>query len=111
MKTFGIFSSLLLIALQIPVHAQTKRIAVAYSAISATQTAFYVAKEGRSFEKYGLFVDPVYVASGTQVAQALIAGEFSLALAGGAIINADLAGGDIVIIGGAANVPALYVFL
>ncbi|MBI3064451.1 MAG: hypothetical protein HYY82_05880, partial [Deltaproteobacteria bacterium] len=39
-----------------PLHAQTKRIAVAYSAISATQSSFYVAKEGGYFEKHGLFV-------------------------------------------------------
>jgi NitT/TauT family transport system substrate-binding protein len=111
MKKLLFLLILFLIVLQTGVYAQTKRIAVAYSAISATQTAFYVAKEGGYFEKYGLFVDPVYVASGTQVAQALIAGEFSLALAGGAIINADLAGGDIVIIGGAVNVPSFYVFV
>ncbi len=33
----------------------------------------------------GLFVDPVYVASGTKVAQAMIAGEFPIALAGGTV--------------------------
>ena len=111
MRKLCILSSLLLIALQGPVHAQTKRIAVAYSAISATQTAFYVAKEGGYFEKHGLFVDPVYVASGTKVAQAVIAGEFPVALAGGAIISANLAGGDIAFIGGVVNVPAFYVIV
>ncbi len=111
MRKFGVLASLLLIALQTSVHAQTKRIPVAYSAISATQTGFYVAKEGGYFEKYGLFVDPVYVASGTKVAQAVIAGEFPVALAGGAVISANLAGGDIAFIGGAVNVPAFYVFV
>lgn len=36
-----------------PLHAQTKRIPVAYSAISATQSAFYLAKEAGLFEKNG----------------------------------------------------------
>src|SRR3982751_4558930 len=72
-------------------EAQTKRIAVAYSAISATQSSFFVTKEAGILEKHGLSVDPVYVASGTKVAQAVIAGEFPVALAGGTVVNATLA--------------------
>ena len=91
-------------------HAQTKRIAAGYSAISATQTGFYLAKDMMLFEKYGLYVDPVYVAGGSRMAQAIIAGEFALALAGGNIVNVNLSGGDIVIIGGVVNVPSFYLF-
>ena len=91
--------------------AQTKRIAVAYSAVSATQSSFFVTKDAGIFEKHGLSVDPVYVASGTKVAQAVIAGEFPVALAGGTVVNATLAGGDIVIIGGLVNVPSFYVYV
>jgi NitT/TauT family transport system substrate-binding protein len=93
------------------VHAQTKRIPVAYSAVSATQSSFFVAKEGGYFEKHSLLVEPVYVASGTKVAQAVIAGEFPVALAGGTVVNATLAGGDIVIFGGLVNVPSFYVYV
>lgn len=92
-------------------HAQTKRIAAGYSAISATQTGFYLAKDAMIFEKYGLYVDPVYVAGGSRMAQAIIAGEFALALAGGNIVNVNLSGGDIVIIGGVVNVPSFYLFV
>src|SRR3989337_3910777 len=81
-KYFFVFVLLLVSLSHGPLHAQTKRIAVAYSAISATQSSFYVAKEGGYFEKHGLYVDPVYVASGTKVAQAVIAGEFPVAAAG-----------------------------
>jgi ABC-type nitrate/sulfonate/bicarbonate transport system substrate-binding protein len=106
-----LYLAVYLVSAAAPGHAQTKRIAVAYSAVSASQSSFYLAKEGQYFEKHGLFVDPVYVASGTKVAQAVIAGEFPVALAGGVIVNADLAGGDIVIIGGVVNVPSFYVFV
>jgi NitT/TauT family transport system substrate-binding protein len=92
-----------------PATAQTKRIPVAYSAVSASQAAFYLTKEAGYFEKHGLFVDPVYVSSGTKVAQAVIAGEFPIALAGGTVVNANLAGGDIAIFGGLVNVPSFYV--
>jgi ABC-type nitrate/sulfonate/bicarbonate transport system substrate-binding protein len=90
--------------------AQSKRIAAGYSAISATQTGFYLAKDAKIFEKYGLDVDPVYVAGGSRMAQAIIAGEFALALAGGNIVNVNLSGGDIVIIGGVVNVPSFYLY-
>jgi len=90
--------------------AQTKRLAAGYSAISATQTGFYLAKDAKIFDKYGLNVDPVYVAGGSRMAQAIIAGEFALALAGGNIVNVNLAGGDIVVIGGVVNVPSFYLF-
>jgi ABC-type nitrate/sulfonate/bicarbonate transport system substrate-binding protein len=106
-----IVAAFLLIVLHAPVCAQTKRIAAGYSAISATQTGFYLAKDAKIFEKHGLYVDPVYVAGGSRMAQAIIAGEFALALAGGNIVNVNLAGGDIVIIGGVVNVPSFYLFV
>jgi ABC-type nitrate/sulfonate/bicarbonate transport system substrate-binding protein len=108
-----IFAFVLLLASTMhgSLQAQTKRIAVAYSAISATQTGFYLAKDAKIFDKYGLDVDPVYVAGGSRVSQAVIAGEFTLALAGGNIVFANLAGGDIVTIGGVVNVPSFYLFV
>jgi ABC-type nitrate/sulfonate/bicarbonate transport system substrate-binding protein len=91
-----------------PLLAQTKRIPVAFSAVSAAQAALYVTKEAGLFEKHGLTADLVYVSSGTKVAQAVIAREFPVALAGGTIVNANLAGGDIVVVGGVVNVPSFY---
>jgi NitT/TauT family transport system substrate-binding protein len=91
--------------------AQTKRIAVGYSAISATQSGFYLAKDAKVFEKHGLFVDPVYVAGASRIQQAMIAGEFTLALGGGNIVTVNLAGGDVVIVGGVVNVPSFYLFV
>ena len=102
---------LLALLVHVPLDAQTKRIAVAYSAISATQAAFYLAKDANIFEKNGLYVDPVYVAGGSRVSQAVIAGEFTVALAGGNIVFANLAGGDIVTFGGVVNVPSFYLYV
>jgi len=110
-KSIAITVFLLLLLIHDPLHAQTKRIAVAYSAISATQSAFYLAKDANIFEKHGLYVDPVYVAGGSRVSQAIIAGEFTVALAGGNIVYADLAGGDMVTFGGVVNVPSFYLYV
>ncbi|HEY1268688.1 MAG TPA: ABC transporter substrate-binding protein [Candidatus Binatia bacterium] len=111
MRRFAVLVALLVFLGAAPLQAQTKKIAVAYSAISATQTGFYLTKEMGIFEKNGLAVDPIYVAGGTRIAQALIAGEFPVALAGGAIVNANLAGGDLAFVGGVVNVPAFYVYV
>jgi NitT/TauT family transport system substrate-binding protein len=111
MKRLLAFAILALLAPATEANAQLKRIAAGYSAVSATQTGFYIAKDAKLFEKYGLFVDPVYVPGGSRMAQAIIAGEFPLALAGGNIVNVNLAGGDIVIIGGVVNVPSFYLFV
>ena len=106
-----IAASWLISAVAAPAPAQTKRIAVAYSAISATQSAFYLAKDANIFDKHGLFVDQVYVAGGSRVSQTVIAGEFTVALAGGNIVFADLAGADIVTFGGVVNVPSFYLYV
>src|SRR5437773_9983120 len=112
MKHFKIlFAFLVMLVVTAPVEAQTKRIAVAYSAISATQSAFYLAKDDKLLETHGLYVDPVYVAGGSRVSQAVISGEFTVPLAGGKIVNADLGGADIVVIGGVVNVPSFYLFV
>ncbi len=111
MKSISILAFFVLILLHSAAYAQSKRIPVAYSAVSASQSAFYITKEAGLFEKHGLFVDPVYVASGTKVAQAVIAGEFPVALAGGTVVNANLAGGEFAIFGGLFNVPSFYFFV
>lgn len=111
MKRVCFLALLALIAIPALSLAQTKRLAAGYSAISATQVGFYIAKDAKLFEKHGLYVDPVYVAGGSRMAQAIIAGEFPLALAGGNIVNVDLAGADIVVIGGVVNVPSFYLYV
>ena len=110
-RHFSVLVLLLTSLIHGALHAQTKRIAVAYSAISATQSGFFLAKDAKIFDKHGLYVDPVYVAGGSRVAQAIIAGEFAVALAGGNIVFANLAGGDIVTYGGVVNVPSFYLYV
>ena len=110
-RHFSVVVLLLTFLIHGALQAQTKRIAVAYSAISATQSGFFLAKDAKIFDKHGLSVDPVYVAGGSRVAQAIIAGEFAVALAGGNIVFANLAGGDIVTYGGVVNVPSFYLYV
>lgn len=94
-----------------PLYGQSKRINVAYSAISATQLGLYITKEAGLFEKNGLSADIIYVGSGTKVAQAVLAGQFPVALVGGVAVSANVAGGDIAFIGGVVNVPSFYLLV
>jgi len=48
---------------------------VSYSSISGTRAPLWIAKELRLFEKYGLDVSPIHIASGAASYSALIAGD------------------------------------
>lgn len=94
-----------------PAEAQSLRpVRVAYSAIGGPQVPFWVAKEAGHFEKNGLNVQMIFVRSGTQVAQAMIAGELDLAITGGpSAVQASLAGADQVMLTCTMNVLAFRV--
>lgn len=90
-------------------QASRVELKVNYPAIGGLSTALWVAAEARSFEKYNLKVDPLYIPSAALAVRALLAGELAIGLGGGsAVVDATLAGGDLIIIGGVANVPAFY---
>lgn len=89
-------------------QVQTK-LNVAYSAISGVNTGLWVAAETKSFEKYGLEVNLVYIPTALQVVRVMLSGDSQISFAGGGpVVSADLGGMDFVIIGGVANVPAFY---
>ncbi|MBI2954458.1 MAG: ABC transporter substrate-binding protein [Chloroflexi bacterium] len=87
------------------------KIKVAYDSVSGAYAPLWITKEKGLFEKYGLDVEVAYIAGGPTVTPAMLAGEISLATQGGmAPINANLAGGDIVIVAGLTNVIGMSIF-
>ena len=81
------------------------KVNVAYSVIGGDPTMIWVAQEKGYFKKYGMETQLKYIAGSTQLTPALISGEVSFAQSGGAaVISADLAGADLVIIGSTATV-------
>jgi len=83
---------------------------VNYPAIGGLSTAFWVAVEVGTFEKYGVKVKPVYIPSAALAVRAMLAGELPVGFgAGTPVIEATLSGADLVIIAGVVNVPAFYV--
>ena len=84
--------------------AQSIKLNVGYSAISADQSPVWVAKETGIFRKNGLDAQLIYFTGGTTAVQALISGEVPISqVAGPAVVNSGLAGSDIVMVAGGAT--------
>lgn len=76
-----VFSLLVLLSSQGPVEAQEKGekklqiLHVSYSSVTATRAPLWIAKDMRLFEKYGVDVRPIHIASGSASLSALLAGD------------------------------------
>jgi NitT/TauT family transport system substrate-binding protein len=115
MKEFGLLLSsilLALISLARPADAQAplEKIRLAYSAIGGSQASFWIPYEAGIFRKHGLDVELLYVAGGGRAGQVVQSGEVPIGVfTGGAVINANLAGGDLVVIASSMNVMTFVV--
>jgi len=68
-----------------------------YTPIGAASLPWWIAKESRYFEKYGLDVDMVYVGASPVIVQAMLGGQAGLGAGGGPpLVTNVLQGGDIV---------------
>jgi NitT/TauT family transport system substrate-binding protein len=91
-------------------QAPLEKLRLAYSAIGGSQASFWVPYEAGIFRKYGLDVELLYVAGGGRAAQVVQSGEVPIGVfTGGAVINANLAGGDLVVIASSMNVMTFVV--
>lgn len=86
------------------VQAGAEELTVGYSAITANQAPLWVTKEAGLFEKNGLQVTLVFIEGGSKATQALLAGDVPIIkVAGPAVVQSRLAGGDTLIIAGVFN--------
>jgi len=94
-----------------PAAAQPlEKLRLTYSAIGGSQASFWVPYEAGIFRKYGLDVELLYVAGGGRAAQVVQSGEVPIGVfTGGAVINSNLAGGDLVVIASSMNVMTFAV--
>jgi NitT/TauT family transport system substrate-binding protein len=74
-----------------------QKLRVAYAAITAAFSIPWVAKEAGIYQRHGLDVELVYIASGSRAVQTLVGGSIDIACIGGpAGVDAKLAGADTV---------------
>ena len=115
MKKFVPLSALLVLGFllapaRVCAQAPLEKIRLAYSAIGGSQASFWIPYEAGIFRKHGLDAELVYVAGGGRAGQVVQSGEVPIGVfTGGAVINANLAGGDLVVIASSMNVMTFSV--
>src|SRR4029077_20100879 len=97
-KTALILPSLLLLAVASNSTAlAATKVSFPYTPISAASLPWWIAKEGRYFEKHGLDVDMVYVGASPVIIQAMLGGQAGVGAGGGPpLVTNVLQGGDVV---------------
>jgi len=112
-KILGLGLSFLLCFLSGTSEAQVKpsleKLRFVYSAIGSSQSSVWIPYEAGIFRKHGLDVELVYVGGGGRAAQVVQSGEVPIGIfTGGAVVNSNLAGGDLVIVASGMNVIPFF---
>ena len=105
--------SLLMVSVVWPgaVRAQTK-LKVAYPTMVGSMAVLWVAKEARLFEKHGLDVELIFISGSSKVVQAMLAKEIPVAeIAIPSVVQANLAGADLVMLAGPNHKPGQKVMV
>jgi NitT/TauT family transport system substrate-binding protein len=77
-----------------------QKLRVAYTAFAGTFTVLWVGQDAGIYQKYGVDTELLYIGSSTKAVQALLGGDIDVVYsAAGAVVDANLAGADLVMIG------------
>lgn len=80
--------------------AQAQKLRVAYTAFAGTFTVLWVGKDAGLYQKHGADMELLYIGSSTRAVQALLAGDIDIVYsAAGAVVDANLAGAELVMVG------------
>ncbi|HTM09316.1 MAG TPA: ABC transporter substrate-binding protein [Verrucomicrobiae bacterium] len=95
------------------VNAQTKpaveKMRFIYSAIGGSQSSVWIPHEAGIFKKHGLDLELLYVSGGGRAAQVLLSGDAPMGIfTGAAVVSADLAGADLVVIASSLNAITFF---
>src|SRR6266498_3326760 len=100
----------LLGALVFPCSACAEKFVIAWSAVSALNSPFWVMNDAGFWKQEGLDMELVYIATSTTVARATLAGDIVISGSNSqVIVDAGLSGGDLIAMGAVTNVVAFYV--
>jgi ABC-type nitrate/sulfonate/bicarbonate transport system substrate-binding protein len=81
-------------------HAQAQKLRVAYTAFAGTFTVLWLGKDSGLYQKYGADIELLYIGSSTKSVQALLGGDIDIVYsAAGAVVDANLGGADLTMIG------------
>jgi NitT/TauT family transport system substrate-binding protein len=101
-RVLGVFCALMLVLAPFAVSAQDKKLdpfTISYASVSGTRAPLWIAQDYGLFEKYGLDVNLIYIASGVISVNALLSGSVDItAASGSSAIGAAARGAPLVII-------------
>ncbi len=88
-----------------------EKVRVGIASDSATESAIWFAKEARTFEKYGLFVELIRLQGSSLVVSTMLAGEIPISQIGAAaVVDSDLGGADLTIVASIIRNFVFYIF-
>jgi ABC-type nitrate/sulfonate/bicarbonate transport system substrate-binding protein len=106
----AIFFALVFTSILLGSRAHGEKFVIAWSAVSALNSPFWVMNDADLLKQEGLDMELVYIASSPTVARATLAGDIVLSGANSqVIVDAGLNGADLVAMGAITNVVAFYV--
>lgn len=80
--------------------ASAQKLRVAYTAFAGTFTVLWVGKDAGLYQKHGVDMELLFIGSSTKAVQALLGGDIDIVYsAAGAVVDANLAGADLTLIG------------
>jgi len=89
-----------------PGHTQSSKLKVAYPTTVGSMGVLWVTKDAGLFDKHGLNVEMIYIAGSSKIVQAMLAREIRISeIAIPAVIQANLAGADLVMLAGPNHRP------
>ncbi len=90
--------------------ASAQKLVIAWTAVSAFNSPFWVMNDAGFYKEEGLDVDTMYIASSPIAAKATLAGEVVISAQNSQVIaDSGLQGGDLVAIGATVNIVPFYV--
>ena len=102
---FGFFVALSSTSVWAQAKPPLEKLRFVYSAIGGSQSSVWIPYEAGIFRKHGLDIEMLYVGGGGRAAQVVQSGEVPIGIfTGGAVINSNLAGGDLVVVASGMNV-------
>jgi NitT/TauT family transport system substrate-binding protein len=108
----ALLASAILLAVFSAYAAEPRKMIVPYTPLSGASIPFWIAVDGKLFQKYGLEVAPLFISAGsTAIVPAMTAGQFDIgAVGGGAVVLNRFGGGDLITIGAQTGVFTIDCF-
>lgn len=109
-RTLLTFHSILIVILICAPAAMAQKLVIAWTAVSAFNSPFWVMNDAGFYKEEGLDVDTMYIASSPVAAKATLAGEVVISAQNSQVIaDSGLQGADLVAIGATVNIVPFYV--